>query len=143
MSKISFLRKLKLFSEYKKAIKKNKADLEQQFGMRVDNAYRIYTVLNIPEDYIGEAYSLVKSDINRISENYIREYGSAVSTYLNSIGLTELFRSYEIRKVAKYSYLIVIGFSLINTTKFYNNIYYKLLPSLLVISLVAYFLLRN
>lgn len=143
MKKISFFRKLQLFSEYKKALKKNKTDLEQKFGMRIDKAHRIYTVLNIPEEYIGESYSLKTSDINRISENYIREYGSAVSTYLNTIGLTELFRSYEIKKVAKYSYLIVIGFSLINTTKFYNNIYYKLLPSLIVISLVAYFLLRN
>jgi len=143
MKKISFFRKLQLFSEYKKALKKNKTDLEQQFGMRIDKAHRIYTVLNIPEEYIGESYSLKTSDINRISENYIREYGSAVSTYLNTIGLTELFRSYEIKKVAKYSYLIVIGFSLINTTKFYNNIYYKLLPSLIVISLVTYFLLRN
>ena len=143
MNKISFFRKFKLFNEYKKALKKNKAELQQQFGMRIDNAHRIYTVLNIPEEYIGESYSLKTSDINRISENYIREYGAAVSTYLNSIGLTELFRSYEIKKVAKYSYLIVIGFSLINTTKFYNNIYYKLLPSLMLISIIAYFLLRN
>jgi hypothetical protein len=43
----------------------------------------LYTVLNIPEEFIGEAYDLKKSDIDRISEGYIREYTSKLSGFLN------------------------------------------------------------
>lgn len=141
MAKISFFKKVKLFSIYKKIIKNNKFELEQRYGIRVDRANRLYTVLNIPEQYIGDAYSLVKSDINKISENYIREYGSSLSTYLNSIGLTELFGTYEIKKVAKYSYLIVIGFSLFNTKKLYNSLYITITLLILIIALFFYIIL--
>jgi hypothetical protein len=102
----------------------------------------LYTVLNVPEELIGEAYSLKKADIDRISETYIREYVFEVSKLLNTKGLMELFRTYEIKKVDKYSYLIVIGFSLIETPKLYNNLYYKVIPSIVVLSTMAYFLFR-
>lgn len=91
---------------------------------------------------IGEAYSLKKSDIDRISETYIREYVFEVSKFLNTKGLMELFRTYEIKKVDKYSYLIVIGFSLLETPKLYNNLYYKVIPSVVILSTIAYFLFK-
>lgn len=143
MNKISFLKKLKLFLSYRKIVKENKVDLERNLNIRVDNAYRLYTVLNVPEELVGEAYSLKKSDIDRISETYIREYSGEVARFLNSKGLVELFRSYEIKKVDKYSYLIVIGFSLLETPKLYNNLYYKFIPILVILSITSYFLLKN
>lgn len=142
MNKVSFFKKLKLFINYKKIVKQNKLELERSLNIRVDNAQRLYTVLNVPEELIGEAYSLKKSDIDRISETYIREYVFEVSKLLNSKGLMELFRTYEIKKVDKYSYLIVIGFSLLETPKLYNNLYYKVIPSVLFLSTIAYFLFR-
>ena len=142
MKGISFFKKLKIFISYRKIVKENKIALERDLNIRIDNAYRLYTVLNVPEELIGEAYSLKKSDIDRISETYIREYVFEVSKMLNSKGLMELFRTYEIKKVDKYSYLIVIGFSLFETPKFYNNLYYKFIPSLLILSTIAYFLFR-
>ena len=142
MNKVSFFKKLKLFLNYKKIVKQNKLELERSLNIRVDNAQRLYTVLNVPEELIGEAYSLKKSDIDRISETYIREYVFEVSKLLNSKGLMELFRTYEIKKVDKYSYLIVIGFSLLETPKLYNNLYYKVIPSVLFLSTLAYFLFR-
>jgi hypothetical protein len=42
----------------------NKIELEQTLNIRVD-AFRLHTVLNIPEEFIGEAYDLKKSDIDR------------------------------------------------------------------------------
>jgi hypothetical protein len=142
MKNISFFKKLSLFSFYKKTLKLNKVRLERELNIRFDSAYRLYTVLNIPEELYGE-FTLKKSDIDKISENYIREYSFEVSKFLKSIGLNELFESYEIRKVDKYSYLIVIGFSLFRSNVFYNNLYYKLLPFLVVSSIVTYFLLKS
>lgn len=143
MNKISFFKKLKLFVNYKRIVKQNKIELERSLNIRVDNAERLYTVLNVPEELIGEAYSLKKSDIDRISETYIREYSGEVARFLNSKGLVELFRSYEIKKVDKYSYLIVIGFSLLETPKLYNNLYYKFIPAVVILSIISYFLLKN
>jgi len=142
MANVSFFKKLSLFSLYKKTLKQNKVRLERELNIRFDSAYRLYTVLNIPEELYGE-FTLKKSDIDKISENYIREYSFEVSKFLKSIGLNELFQSYEIRKVDKYSYLIVIGFSLFKSNEFYNNLYYKFIPFLAVASIVTYFLLKS
>jgi hypothetical protein len=139
---ISFFKKLKLFLNYKKIVRQNKLELERLLNIRVDKAQRMYTVLNVPEELIGEAYSLKKSDIDKISETYIREYVFEVSKLLNTKGLMELFRTYEVKKVDKYSYLIVIGFSLFESHKFYNNLYYKFIPAVLSIGTILYFLLK-
>lgn len=136
MKDISLLKKIKLFRDYKKALNRNRNELSSKFGLRIDNAYRLYTVLNIPEELIGEAYSLKKSDIDKISENYIREFSSELSKYLNSKGLKELYDYYQVDKVGKYNYLLVFGFSLFRSNKFYNTIYYGVIPSVVFISLL-------
>jgi disulfide oxidoreductase YuzD len=82
--KTSFLKKLKLFLSYRKIIKSNKSEILQKFGFRIDNANRLYTVLNVPEELVGEAYSLKKSDIDTISQNFIREFAKETSTFLNT-----------------------------------------------------------
>jgi hypothetical protein len=139
--KTSFLKKLKLFLSYRKIIKSNKSEILQKFGFRIDNANRLYTVLNVPEELVGEAYSLKKSDIDTISQNFIREFAKETSTFLNTKGLNELFDIYEVKKVDKYSYLIVIGFSLFKSNKFYNRLYYVFIPATVVLGTILTFLL--
>lgn len=131
-------KKLRLFRTYSKAIKANKLQLEKQFGLRIDGANRLYTVINIPEEIIGEAYALKKSDIDRISENFLREYTQLLSKFMNSLGLTELYEVYEIRKVDKYSYLVVFGFRLFKSNKFFNRLYYIFIPSVVIISTILF-----
>ena len=99
--KLGFIKKIRLFSSYKKSVKSIKNILDQNFNIRIDSAYRMYTVLNVPEEIIGEAFSIKKTDIDRISENYIKEYSSELSKFLNKNGLSELFEFYEIKKVDK------------------------------------------
>jgi len=137
---ISFFKKLKLFKSYRNILKGIQNELEPRFNVRIDSAKRIYTVLNVPEDLIGENYALKKADIDKISENYIREYTSEISKYLSSKGLTELYNVYKVDKVDKYSYLIVIGFSLFKSDKYYNNLYYKVIPTVVVLSTILLFL---
>ena len=121
--KTSFFKTLKLFKEYKKTLKNKRNEIEQIFGSRIDEAYRIYNVLNISENMIGDPYNLRKSDIDRFAETMIREYSSKISDYLDSIGLKEMYNFYEIKKVDKYAYLVVLGFS-INNSNCRSNIYY-------------------
>ena len=134
------MKKLKLFFSYKKIIKLLKFELEQKFNIRIDNAKRMYTVINIPNELVGEAYSLKKSDIDKISENYIKGYTSELSTLLNSKGLQELYRIYDIKKVDKYSYLIVIGFSLFRSQRYYNILRYIITPIAVISSIVLFFM---
>jgi DNA polymerase III alpha subunit (gram-positive type) len=134
---IFILKKIKLFSLYKKVLKENRDEIEQSFGLRIDKAKRMYTVLNIPEEIIGDAFSLKKSDIDRISENYIKEYSSEITRFLTSKGLGELLTFYEVRKVDKYSYLVVIGFSLFRSNEYYDKLYWRVYPIIGIIALVG------
>lgn len=138
MKNIGFFKKLKLFREFRKVINDNKNYLNVNFGIRVDRAYRLYTILNIPEELFGEAFSLRKSDIDRISEPYIREYTNELGVFLNSKGLNEMFDFYELTKVDKFSWKIVIGFKLFRSNEFYDKLYYRFLPiSFAIISIIS------
>jgi hypothetical protein len=135
---MGFFKKIKLFSSYKKIIWYNRVSLESQFNIRIDRASRIYTVLNIPDELFGEPYNIRKSDIDSISEVYIKEYIQKLSEYLNSIGLNELYDFYEpIKKVDKYSYLIVLGFKPLNSVKYNKLIWMRLIPIISLLSLLS------
>lgn len=135
---MNIFKKLKLYSDWKKILKKNKVDLEANFNLRFDNAYRLYTIINVPMDMFGEPYNLRKTDIDKISENYIREYIRAASDYLDSIGLSELYDFYEpIQKKDKYSYLLILGFKPMNTVDYNKFIYLRLLPISAVLGLIS------
>ncbi len=138
---MNIFKKISLFLGWRKTIIKNEKELAQKFNIRVDSAQRLYTVINIPEEIVGEAYSLKTSDINRISETFIRQYNSELATYLNSLNLTELYKSYDVKKVDKYSYLVVIGFRLFESHKFYNRLYYVFTPIVILLSILLFFII--
>ena len=84
-----------------------------------------------------------KSDIDNVAQNFVREYTSALSKFLNSNGLFELYDFYDIEKVEKYSYLVVFGFSLFNTQKVARNLIFWVLPSILIISTLSWLYFRH
>lgn len=127
-SDLSIIKKLSLYNFYKSTIRENSLELESTFNMRIDDANRLYTVLNIPEEIVGEAYSIRKADIDRIADAYIKEFLSSFSSLLNSKGLNELYEMYEIRKVDKFSYLVVVGFSMFRTDERRERIMKRWLP---------------
>jgi hypothetical protein len=135
-------KRLKNFFFYRKTIKNNLLLLQQKFNIRIDGAIRMYTVINVPEELVGEAFSLKKSDIDRISENYVRQYYVDLGKELNKLNLIELFDVYEIRKVDKYSYLLVVGFSQFKSQKYYNFLYYGVIPfSIISLIIITFFLI--
>jgi len=138
---MNIFKKISLFLDYRRAIIDSKTILSERFNIRVDGAQRLYTVINIPEELVGESYSLITSDINRISENYVRGYNEELSKFLNSKNLNELYKIYEIKKVDKFSYLLVIGFRLFKSQRFYNTIYYVVIPTISLILTTLFFLI--
>ena len=143
---MNFFKKIKLYREYKKIIKENRVSLEANYSIRIDRANRLYTVLNIPEENFGEPYNLRKSDIDQISERYIREYINRLSSFLNEKGLSELYDFYEpVKKVDKYSYLIILGYKPLNTVEYNNFLWFRFFPAIgiiTIISLVLYFIFK-
>ena len=137
MKQMSFFKKLKLFRFYKKSIKNNRNELEQKFNVRIDRAYRLYTVLNVPEEIIGEAYVIKKSDVDRIAEAYIKDFSKELGDFLNSKGLNELYDYYTLTKVSKYSWHLVMGFSLFRSNEWYDKLYLRYIPIGSVIALIT------
>lgn len=135
--KVSAWKKFKLYLQYRKALVNN-SEILSESGLRIDRVKRIYTVINVPETLFESVYDLKTSDINRVSQSYITERLRNVSKTLNGIGLSELFKTYETKKVDKYSYLVIIGFSLFDTKKVANNLWFKILPTIVVASLLAF-----
>lgn len=134
---ISLLKKIKLFSRFKKTIKINSVELENKFNLRIDSANRLYTVINVPPELIGEAYNIKKSDIDRIADNFIREYSKELAVFLNSKDLNELYEFYDLKKVDKYSYLVVVGFSFFRSDERRVRIYKYWIPILSTITIFS------
>lgn len=134
---ISLLKKIKLFSQFKKTIKINSVELENKFNLRIDSANRLYTVINVPPELIGEAYNIKKSDIDRIADNFIREYSKELAVFLNSKDLNELYDFYDLKKVDKYSYLVVVGFSFFRSDERRVRIYKYWIPILSTIAIFS------
>lgn len=144
-NKLSLRKKLKLFREFKRTLQLNTVEIERSFEARIDKAYRIYKVINIPVESIGEPYNLRKSDIDKIAENYIKEYTVAIATYLDAKGLKEMYNFYDIKKVDKYSYLLVIGFGIKDDTfrsdRYFTILRYVTVSSILLVLLASLFIL--
>jgi hypothetical protein len=123
MSKISFFKKISLFVVWRRTINSKKSELLETLNTRVDGSSRLYTVINIPPSLIEEPYNLRKADIDNLAKSYITEYSKGLSNYLNSLELFELYDYYDVKKVGKYSYLIIFGFSLFKSNIFLRNLY--------------------
>ncbi len=134
--KVNYFKKIILFFTYRNKIIGLQKDLKLQFNVRIDNILRCYTVLNIPEDVFDDPYNFRRSDIETLSRPYIREFYGKVSDFLNKNGLTELYEVYDLEKVDKYSYLLIFGYSLINTKRFMNTVIYYWIPIIFLISSV-------
>ena len=128
MNKVSLRKKIQLYLTYRKTLEKNRENLFQNFTSRIDKVYRIYTVINLPKEELDEPYNFRKRDLDIFAEKYIRDYSQNIAKYLNSLGLNELYNIYEVKKVDKFSYLIVIGYKLFNTDKLARTFWLKILP---------------
>jgi len=119
VAKVSLFRKIKLYRQYSQLISSNRVALGEA-NIRIDMVDRLYTVVNVPEELFEGVYDTRKSDIARISQTYLSEYLRNTRRMLDGMGLGELYKTYDTRKVDKYSFLVVIGFSLFDTRRIAN-----------------------
>lgn len=144
MNNISLLKKIKFFLFYRKTLNKIKRELENNYNVRIDEAYRMYTVINVNnENSVFKDYGI--SELREFNKNYdlmpnqieqqfldelykksMKEFSNNISEYLNSKGLAELYVFYQIEKINKFSYLVVLGFPFFKTEIFVKYFYYTL-----------------
>jgi len=116
MEKVSLFKKIKLYRQYVKTLKKNKEKLmSSKLNLRIDRVHRLYTVINMPED--------VKTYGTNLTEKYIKEYVQKVDPIFSEMGLGELIGILKMDKIDETNYLIVFGFSLMDTPKFWGWLY--------------------
>jgi hypothetical protein len=133
MKNISFIKKLKLFLEYIKVIRKNKAvitDKTNKLNLRIDNAFRIYTVYNCPDD--AEIYG------PKLAEKYIKEYVSQVDKLCVNLGLSEYIGVWDIQQIDTSSFLIIFGFKFFQTNKFMTKLVGYTTVALLALILIFF-----
>ncbi len=133
---LGIIKKFKLLFTYIKIILNNKSVLNESYKIRYDYIFRLYTIINIPTDLIPEAYDLKKSDIDKLSQSYVSDSMVNISSLLNKIGLIELYVVYDLKKVDKYSYLVVIGFKFLKLEKLFRNL--LILITILLSTLIIY-----
>jgi len=133
MNKISLKKNIELYFFWRRILKDSKENLEKNYSTKIDKVFRLYSVINIPIEGIDEPYRLRTRDIEIFSEKYIREYTQKISGFLNSVGLSELYDLYEIKKVDKFSFLVIIGYKFFNTEKVARNFWFKILPIFIVL----------
>ncbi len=133
---LGIIKKFKLLFTYIKIILNNKSVLNESYKIRYDYIFRLYTIINIPTDLIPEAYDLKKSDIDKLSQSYVSDFMVNISSLLNKIGLIELYVVYDLKKVDKYSYLVVIGFKFLKLEKLFRNL--LILITILLSTLIIY-----
>lgn len=125
MKKISLLKKIKLYNQYRKIIRNNREILSgPSLNLRVDRVSRLYTVINMPED--------VKTYGTSLTEKYIKDYITQADTKFNEMGLGELVGILDMNKIDETNYLVVFGFSLMNTVKFWNTITFLIITGIII-----------
>ena len=134
MDRLSWFKRLKLFIDYIILINRNReriSDKSTGLNLRIDNAYRIYTVYNCPEE--------VSKYGTKLAEKYIKEYIGKVDKLFMKLEIIEFMGIRNIQQVSELDFLVVFGFKGFNTAKFFNRVISSTL--LILASLLIYFLI--
>jgi len=128
-------KKYKLLFSYIKTIKKHLPDIRNHFisnnlrntfiikDMNIDSIYRIYTVLNFPEQTINniQKYGYYYMD------NETKKFISQLNTELKKYGLDELVGLSKADQIGENNILIVVQFKLLKIEKIYRRLIYFLI----------------
>lgn len=117
--KVSLLKKIKLYFVYKKIAKQASFMLQNEANLRLDRVGRLYTVLNINAEDIKNYGPKLSS---QITQKYVNDYITTVDKLFFQLGLTELVGLLDIKKIDDTNFLIVFGYSFLNTKRVANII---------------------
>jgi len=122
--------KYKLMFSYIKDIKKHLPNIEQYFienetrfpytikSIKMDYAFRIYTVLNFPPKTTKNIQTYGHMFLDNETEKFIRE----LNNQLKKIGLYELVGLSKADRIGENNILIVVEYKYVNITSLYKKL---------------------
>lgn len=113
---MNYFKKWKNYFMYRKVVKENKLILQNTHRLRVDNIYRMYTVLDLRmfrEDIKAYGYYFL--------DNKVREYISGVHNHLKSVGLFEFVGLTNADQINDLQVFICIEYKFLNMKRIMNN----------------------
>jgi len=127
--------KYKLMFSYMKEIKKHLPQIEQYFieneikfpyklkSIKLDNTYRIYTVLNFPPKTTKNIQTYGQLFLDNETEKFIRE----LNDQLKKVGLYELVGLSRADRIGENNILIVVEYKYINIGSFFLKLIFSLI----------------
>jgi hypothetical protein len=134
--KISLWKKIKLYFVYKKIVKQASFLLQNETNLRLDKVGRLYTVLNVNVEDIKNYGPKLSA---QIIQKYVNDYIATVDKAFFQIGLTELVGLLDIKKLDETNYLIIFGYSFLNTKRIANIILTVGITAILAILYLLFF----
>ena len=119
MENLSLLKKYKLFRYFKKILKENRnviSNKKNGLNLRIDKAYRLYTVVNCSPDVVKYGKNL--------AEKEIKEYVTKAEKLFIDVGILEYIGIRDIQQISEVDFLIVFGYNGFDTTSYYNRLYF-------------------
>lgn len=114
------------YIKYRKLIDKNKIELYDKFKIKVDNIYRLYTTVGIPEEtqYLFTRYDYSVVQVEEELDNEVRRYINTLSRYFMDTGLIEfiIVNKDNLVRADQINVDLVIDFKMMDIIKFIANI---------------------
>jgi len=116
---VNIFKRIKHFYEYKKLVKNCSTELHDNFSIRIDNIYRLYTVVNIPDETL--IYGPDHSDA--LTEEWLRKWLVSLDTLLVNNHLKEFIIREELTRIDNQNFLIVLRYKYLNIEKIHYIFY--------------------
>jgi hypothetical protein len=107
-------RNLKLYKEYKKAIREHEEYLLSEYGLERNNFNELFTTITLidaPQELVN------KFGLNVLIKKNIKEFLEKLDTDSEKLNLNELLKIYETKKLNEYEIGVTIGFKPINSRR--------------------------
>lgn len=109
------IKSIKLFWAYRKNIRLNEKYLAEKYGLNIDLADRLWTVIDLSE----APKEMVQQYGPALSEFEFNKYMREFQADLPRLDLHELVKRYEVKRVDTNKYGITFGFSQFNSVNYY------------------------
>jgi len=112
------------FVKYRRLIEKNKEELSREFGVKIDNLYRLGTIVSISSQKLElmRNYKNSELDIHKELDVEVRRIISKMDRYFMQKNLIEYIGLYDVQRVGENLVTLVMSYRLLGIVKFAKRI---------------------
>ena len=133
---MNLFKKFIFYSTYRTLVKQHTAQLAERFDIRVDNIYRMYTVIHVPDD--TTLYG--PQNAQRLAGNWLKNWLATLDQFLVEIELKELTAVEKISQLDPQNFLLVIRYKYLNIANWMYAVYS--VAAIVAVSVVVIIILK-